>query len=88
MFSEWVAFLETRKGIAPDPQRMIALAEALRSGTEDAPPAVSPTASEPMAVSEEPTEISLPEIALQDELEECGSGAEIIHIDFSSPSRE
>ncbi len=84
VFSEWVAFLETRKGIAPDPLRMIALAEALRSGTEDAPPAVSPTASEPMAVSEEPTEISLPEIALQDELEECGSGAEIIHIDFSS----
>ena len=84
VFSEWVEFLETRKGVAPDPQRMIALAEALRSGTEDAPPVVSPTVSGPVAVPEEPTEIPLPELVPQDEEEERGAGAEIIHIDFSS----
>lgn len=86
IFSEWVRYLETGKGRAPDPAEMVARAEALRSGTEGAAQkepedsqVVTPAdaeVGESQSIEIGPIEEGLPAGA--------ESTAEIIHVDFSS----
>ena len=80
VFAEWVAFLEAREGFAPDPQRMIALAEALRTGTEEGQPVVAPAAAEMLAEPEAAAETPSPDSSQQEDEVQT---AEIIHIDFA-----
>lgn len=86
IFSEWVRYLETGKGRAPDPAGMVARAEALRSGTEGAAQkepedsqVVTPAdaeVGESQSIEIVPIEEGLPA--------DAESTAEIIHVDFSS----
>jgi chemosensory pili system protein ChpA (sensor histidine kinase/response regulator) len=92
VFSEWVRYLETGEGCAPDPAEMIARAEALRSGTESAAqkePEELPVAAttdaevgESQAIELVPVEEGLP--AETEPRNSPDSTAEIIHVDFSS----
>ncbi len=95
VFSEWVRYLETGEGCAPDPAEMIARAEALRSGTEGAsqqePASLSVAATadaeaveagESQTIELVPVEEGLP--AGSELTDSTDSTAEIIHVDFPS----
>ena len=86
IFSEWVRYLETGEGCAPDPSGMKARAEALRSGPDggaqkdsESSPAVmaaEPDVAEELTIESIPAEEGLPE--------DYESSAEVIHVDFPS----
>ena len=83
IFTEWVRYLETGEGRAPDPSAMVARAESLRSGAEEAPSGgtVVP-ASEPVVVeAAEAAEVQPIESVL--EVADSQPTAEIIHLDFA-----
>ena len=95
LFSNWVRFLETRAGAAPDPSALISLADSLRLSGEEGgaiPPVVQdlaqPVATESVPVHGGETAIPGFDEEPQNDLDTLATivaqeGAEIITVDFS-----
>ena len=92
LFVDWVRFLETREGQAPNPAPLIALADSMRLSGEEGGAVPVPTLASPVASADLATEAEqleeMPEpsagaLAASD-LVAPASGAEIITVDFTS----
>ena len=98
LFSNWVHFLETKEGRAPDPSSLIALADSMRQSDEDilvvpiAPEAAESVAATPsgsalqaMGGEDSPIAASVGQQSSPSDAEQvvAQDGAEIITVDFS-----